>query len=80
MKIAVIGGGIFGVTAAFKLAKNHSVDLFEKNNDITLIASSPETKYQIFRYQNHAYGIQFHIEVQNSKKYMRNALVILKVF
>lgn len=39
MKIAVIGGGIFGVTAAFRLAKNHSVDLFEKNNDILMAAS-----------------------------------------
>ena len=31
MKIAVIGGGIFGVTIASNLAKNHTVDLFEKN-------------------------------------------------
>ena len=44
--------------------QRHSYEVkdLEKNNDITLIASSPETKYQIFRYQNHAYGIQFHIE------------------
>jgi len=39
MKIAIIGGGIFGVTAAFRLAKNHSVDLFEKNGDIMMEAS-----------------------------------------
>ena len=39
MKIAVIGGGIFGVTAAFRLAKNHHVDLFEKNSDILMAAS-----------------------------------------
>ncbi|MGI0011204.1 MAG: FAD-dependent oxidoreductase [Nitrosopumilaceae archaeon] len=39
MKIAVIGGGIFGVTAAFRLAKNHVVDLFEKNGDILMAAS-----------------------------------------
>ncbi len=36
------------------------------NSDVTLIASSPETKYQIFRYKNHAYGIQFHIEAKKS--------------
>ena len=36
------------------------------NKDITLLASSPETKYQIFKYQNHAYGIQFHIEVKET--------------
>ena len=32
MKVAVIGGGIFGVTAAFTLAQNNEVDLFEKNS------------------------------------------------
>ena len=26
----------------------------------------PETKYQIFKYKNHAYGIQFHIEVKDT--------------
>ena len=33
---------------------------------MTLIASSPITKYQIFKYQNHAYGIQFHIEIKDT--------------
>ena len=40
------------------------VDL-EKNKDITVLASSYSTKYQIFKYMNHAYGIQFHIEIKN---------------
>ena len=39
MKIAVIGGGIFGVTTAIKLANNHDVDLYEKNSDILQNAS-----------------------------------------
>ena len=30
------------------------------------LASSPITKYQIFKYQNHAYGIQFHIEIKDT--------------
>ena len=38
----------------------------ENNKDITLLASSSETKYQIFKYQKHAYGIQFHIEVKDT--------------
>ena len=38
----------------------------ESKKDITLLASSPETKYQIFKYQNHAYGIQFHIEIKDT--------------
>ena len=40
--------------------------LDEKNKDVTLIASSKETKYQIFRYKNIAYGIQFHIEIKDT--------------
>jgi len=46
----------------------HSCEVInlENNKDITLLASSPTTKYQIFKYQNHAYGIQFHIEVKDT--------------
>ena len=36
------------------------------NENVNLIASSSETKYQIFKYKNHAYGIQFHIEVKKT--------------
>tara|TARA_Y100001949_G_scaffold102324_1_gene86293 strand:+ start:533 stop:1609 length:1077 start_codon:yes stop_codon:yes gene_type:complete len=39
MKVAVVGGGIFGVTAAFKLAEHYKVDLFEKNDDLLKAAS-----------------------------------------
>ena len=45
---------------------SYEVQELEKNKDITLLASSPETKYQIFKYQNHAYGIQFHIEIKDT--------------
>ena len=41
------------------------IDL-ENNKDITLLASSSTTKYQIFKYKNHAYGIQFHIEIKKT--------------
>ncbi len=46
----------------------HSFEVqgIENNKDIILIASSPITKYQIFKYQNHAYGIQFHIEIKDT--------------
>ena len=45
---------------------SYEVQGLENNKDVTLLASSPETKYQIFKYQNHAYGIQFHIEVKDT--------------
>ena len=45
---------------------SYEVQGIENNKDITLLASSPVTKYQIFKYQNHAYGIQFHIEIKDT--------------
>ena len=45
---------------------SYEVDELEKNNDVTILASSPITKCQIFKYQNHAYGIQFHIEIKDT--------------
>ena len=44
---------------------SYEVQNLEHNPDVTVLASSPTTKYQIFKYQNHAYGIQFHIEIKN---------------
>ena len=45
---------------------SYEVQGLENNKNVTHLASSPETKYQIFKYQNHAYGIQFHIEVKDT--------------
>ena len=45
---------------------SYEVKNIEKNKNVTLLASSSSTKYQIFKYKNHAYGIQFHIEVKNN--------------
>ena len=45
---------------------SYEVKNLENNKDIIVLASSPTTKYQIFKYQNHAYGIQFHIEVKKN--------------
>ena len=46
----------------------HSYEVvgLENNQDITLLGSSPTTKYQIFKYKNNAYGIQFHIEIKSN--------------
>ena len=45
---------------------SYEVQGIENNKDVTLLASSPITKYQIFKYQDHAYGIQFHIEIKDT--------------
>ena len=45
---------------------SYEVQGIENNKDVTLLASSPVTKFQIFKYQNHAYGIQFHIEIKKT--------------
>jgi len=36
----------------------------DENPDVTLLGSSASTPYQIFRYREHAYAVQFHVEVR----------------
>ena len=48
MKIAIIGGGIFGVTAAIILGSKHNVELFEKNDDI-LKSASGSNQFRVHR-------------------------------
>ena len=48
MRIAIIGGGIFGITAAIVLGKQNHVELFEKNNDI-LKSASGSNQYRVHR-------------------------------
>jgi GMP synthase-like glutamine amidotransferase len=54
--------------SSFKALQWHSYEVqsLESNNNVTLLGSSPSTKYQIFKYKNHAYGIQFHIEIKDN--------------
>ncbi len=47
-----------------KVLQWHSYEVSALDNDVTILASSPVTQYQVFRYKEHAYGIQFHIEVR----------------
>jgi len=60
---------LFGeFNSSFKALQWHSYEVqgLESNNNVTLLGSSPSTKYQIFKYKNHAYGIQFHIEIKDN--------------
>ena len=45
---------------------SYEVQGLESNKNVTLLASSKDTKYQIFKYKDYAYGIQFHIVVKNN--------------
>ena len=45
---------------------SYEVQNLENIKNITLVASSPDTKYQIFKFHEHAYGIQFHIEIKKT--------------
>jgi len=53
---------------SIKALQWHSYEVIglEQNKDVTLLGSSSLTKYQIFKYKNHAYGIQFHIEIKDN--------------
>ena len=58
---------LFGeFNSSIKALQWHSYEVrdLEMNKDVTILGSSPTTKYQIFKYKNHAYGIQFHIEIK----------------
>jgi subtilase family serine protease len=48
VKIAIVGGGIFGITTAIILGKNNDVELFEKNDDI-LKSASGSNQYRVHR-------------------------------
>ena len=66
MKIAVIGGGIFGVTTAFMLANENHVELFEKNNDI-LKAASGANQYRVHRGYHYPRSKETVLEIMKSE-------------
>lgn len=58
----------FSFPNTIKALQWHSYEVrdLEENKNVMLLASSQITKYQIFKYKNHAYGIQFHIEIKDN--------------
>ncbi len=53
---------------SIKALQWHSYEVvgLEDNRDVTLLGSSKDTKYQILKYKENAYGIQFHIEIKSN--------------
>jgi len=44
---------------------SYEVRALESNPEVTVLGSSDSTRYQIFKYREHAYAIQFHVEVRS---------------
>ncbi len=57
-----------GFPKTMKAVQWHSYEVqgLEENPQVAVLASSPTTKYQAFRYKRNAYAIQYHIEVKES--------------
>lgn len=56
MKIAVVGGGFTGLTAAYYLSPNHEVSLYEKENFLGGLAASfrlKDWKWQVEQHYHH---------------------------
>jgi len=55
-----------GYPARVKAVQWHSYEVrgLEDDPAVTLLGSSPTTPYQIFKYREHAYAVQFHVEVR----------------
>ena len=53
--------------ATIKAVQWHSYEVqgLESNPEVTVLGSSDNTRYQIFKYRDNAYAVQFHIEVRS---------------
>ncbi len=68
MTSAARGDALFGdYPETLKAVQWHSWEVrgLEFNTDVTLLGSSPTTRYQIFRFRQNAWAVQFHVEVRD---------------
>ena len=58
----------FDFPNSIKALQWHSYEVvgLETNSKVSVIGTSPSTKYQIFGYDKYAYGIQFHLEIRKT--------------
>lgn len=67
MTAAAGGDALFaGYPQTIKAVQWHSYEVqgLDDNPEVTLLGSSVSTRYQIFRYRDHAWAVQFHVEVR----------------
>lgn len=67
MTAAAGGDALFaGYPQTIKAVQWHSYEVqgLDDNPEVTLLGSSASTRYQIFRYRDHAWAVQFHVEVR----------------
>ena len=68
IKVAVVGGGIFGITAALHLDKqNYEVHLYEKNSDILQNASGIN-QYRVHKGYHYPRSLDTAVSCQNSNE------------
>lgn len=73
LRIAVVGGGAFGATAAIALARvGHDVELFERHADL-LSAASGINQYRLHRGYHYPRSLSTAIECRNSEITFREA-------
>lgn len=68
MTAAAADDPLFGdYPSTIKAVQWHSYEVrgLESNPDVTVLGSSECTPYQIFKFRNHAYAMQFHVEVRS---------------
>lgn len=72
MRVAIVGGGVFGVTTAIVLAQNwHSVDLYEQENDIFTHASGIN-QYRLHRGYHYPRSRDTMIECLTGEEWFRD--------
>jgi len=58
----------FNFSKSYKVFQWHSCEVtkISDNPEVTILGSSKITPIQVFKYKDHAYGIQYHLELENN--------------
>ena len=79
MKIAILGGGLTGLIAGFRLSSDHKVILYEKNAEIGgLLSSYKRPGYSLERYYHHFFSSDTCLQGLCNRLGMSNEIAWLK--